>query len=183
MKDTASALTMKCKLEYIPVVPFPPTDNIVKWYMDMIIQLAEDLEINNVFVHTDEAIHSKMLMIMWLHEGKYDKIIPLIGGFHTLLVYLKVLYKKYACLSLAQWWVDANAIKEGSVSQAIEGRHYYRGIKLHKQSFKALLRCKINQHLPVGDTMKKAITNLRKETNSSNLQILLHLDVFQEFCR
>ena len=100
MKDTASAETMKCKLEYIP---FPPTDNIVKWYTDMIIQLAEDLEINHVFVHTDEAIHSKMLMIMWLHERKYDKILPLIGAFHTLLVYLKVLYKIYACLGFAQW--------------------------------------------------------------------------------
>ena len=66
MKHTASTETMKCKLEYIPVVRFPPIDNIVKWYTDMIIQLAEDLEINHVFVHTDEAIHSKM--IMWLHE-------------------------------------------------------------------------------------------------------------------
>ena len=56
------------------------------------------------------------------------------------------------------------------------------GIKLHKQSFNALLRCKVNQHLPVGDIMKKAIAYLRKEANSSNLQALLHLDVFQEFC-
>ena len=45
------------------------------------------------------------------------------------------------------------------------------------------MRCEVNQHLPVGDTMKKAIANLRKEANSSNLQALLHLDVFQEFCR
>ena len=124
MKDTTSAETMKCKLEYIPLVPFPPTDNIVKWYMAMIIQLAEDLKINHMFVHTDEAIHSKMLMIMWLHERKYEKILPLIGGFHAFLVYLKVLYKKYACFGLAQWWVDINAIKEGSISQAIEGCHY-----------------------------------------------------------
>ena len=43
MKDTTSIGTTKCKLEYLPVVPFPPGDNIVKWYMDMIVQLAEDL--------------------------------------------------------------------------------------------------------------------------------------------
>ena len=40
MKDTTSIGTTKCKLEYLPVVPFPPSDNIVKWYMDMIVQLA-----------------------------------------------------------------------------------------------------------------------------------------------
>ena len=183
MKDTASAETIKCKLEYFPVVPFPPSDNIVKWYMDMIIQLAADLEIDHVFVHADEAIHSKMLMIIWLHEGKYDKLIPLIGGFHTLLVYLKILHKKYACLGLQQWWVDAGAIREGSVCKAIEGRHYYRGIKLHKQSFNALMRCKIDRHLPVEESMKKAIANLRLKTNASNLQVLFQLDVFQEFCQ
>ena len=103
MKETASANTVKCKLEYLPVTPFPPKDNVVKWYMDMILQLAEDLEINHVFVHSDEAIHSKMMMISWLNEGKYDKLLPLIGGFHTLLVFLKILYKKYGCLGMQEW--------------------------------------------------------------------------------
>ena len=79
MNDTTSMETIKCKLEDLPVVPFPPSDNIVKWYMDM------DLELNHVFVHHDEAINSKIRMIMWLHQGRYEKIIPLIGGFHIYL--------------------------------------------------------------------------------------------------
>ena len=61
---------------------------------------------------------------MWLHQGKYDQIVPLIGGFHILLVYLKILYKKYGCLGFQDWWVDSGVIADGSVSQAIEGRHY-----------------------------------------------------------
>ena len=160
----------------------PPDGNVVKWYLDMIIQMTEDLEIDHIFVHADEAINSKMWMIIWLYEKKYDKIIPLIGGFHTLLVYLKILFKKYGCLGLQQWWVAANAIQEGSVSQAIEGRHYYRGICLHKQSFNALLRNKIERKLPKDENMKQLIPNLRYNTNPENLESLVKLDSFKTYC-
>ena len=52
-------------------------------------------------------------MIMWLFNGKYESVIPLIGGFHTLLVFLKILYNKYICLGLQDWLVHAGAIQEG----------------------------------------------------------------------
>ena len=158
MKDTSAIETAKCKLEYLPVVPLPPNDNIVKWHIDMIIQMAEDLEIEHVFVHADDAINSKMLMIMWLHQHKYKKLIPLIGGFHTLLVFLKIMYKKYGCLGLQQWWVAGGTIKEGSVSQAIEVRH------------------------PDDENMKLMISNLRHHTNPENLKALLNLDCFKTYC-
>ena len=35
-------------LEYLPVVPFTPKDNVIKWYLDMILQMAEDLEIGHI---------------------------------------------------------------------------------------------------------------------------------------
>ena len=76
-----------------------------------------------------------------MHKYKYNKIISLLGGFHILLVYLKILYKKYGCLGLQDWWVDAGAVADGSVMSSIEGKHYARGIRMHKQSFCALLKC------------------------------------------
>ena len=98
MKDTSRKNTVKGKLEYLPVIPFPPGDNIVKYYLDMIKDLAEELGLDHIFVHADQAINSKINMILWMHKYKYNKIIPLLGGFHTVLVYLKILYKKYGCL-------------------------------------------------------------------------------------
>ena len=61
-----------------------------------------------------------------MNREKYDKIIPLMGGFHNILVNLQILFKKYGCLGFKDWWVDAVAIAEGSVAQVIKGRHYYR---------------------------------------------------------
>ncbi len=101
-------------------------------YMDAILQMVDDLSINHIFVHADEAINSKMLIISWMHENRYDKIITLMGGFHTILVNLKILGKKYGCLGLNSWWIDSEVIAQGSAFQAMEGRHYHRGVRLHK---------------------------------------------------
>ena len=141
MKDKSRKNALKCKLEYLPLIPFPPGDNIVKYYLHMTKDLAEELRLDHIFVHAEETINSKIKMILWTHKYKYNKIIPLLGGFHTLLVYLKILYKKYGCLGLQDWWVDAGAIADGSVLQSIEGKHYARGIRMYKQSFCALLKC------------------------------------------
>ena len=170
--------TTKCKLEYLPVVPLPPDDSVIKWYMDMILQIADDLELGHIFSHADEAIYSKMLIISWMNQEKYDKIIPLMGGFHTILVNLKILFKKYGCLGFKDWWVDAGAIAEGSVAQAIEGRHYYRSVRLHKQSFEALIRYRMRKNNISTNfdlSMKKAIASLRLNPCGESFDSLLHL--------
>ena len=54
--------------------------------MDNIVQIIEEIGTEENFVHADEIIYSKIVMIMWLYNDKYENVIPLIGGFHTLLV-------------------------------------------------------------------------------------------------
>jgi hypothetical protein len=51
------------------------------------------------------------------------------GGFHTLIINLKILQKKYDCLGMKQWWINASAIAESSANQAAEVRNYSRSIR------------------------------------------------------
>jgi len=164
MKDTSKAVTQKSKIEYLPVIPFPPNDNVVKYYLDMTLLLV-------LLGH----------MIMWLNKTKYDKIVPILGGFHALLVYLKIMYKKYGFLGFQDWWVDAGSIAEGSVTQAIQGKHYARGIRLHKQSFCAFIRWRLKSITPNEESLKRYIENLRVETNEENLSTLIKLESYQLF--
>ena len=55
------AETVKCKLEYLPVVPLLPHDNIVKWYMDNIVQIMEETGTEEIFVHADKLSIVKLL--------------------------------------------------------------------------------------------------------------------------
>ena len=185
MKNVTHTETPKSHLEYLEVVPLPPGDNVCKWYMDILIEMADDLELDCIFAHADEAVNCKMVLIKWLHENKYDRIITLIGGFHTLLVKLKIMYKKYGALGFKDWWVDAGVVAEGSVDQASEGRHYYRSIRLHKQSFEALLRYRIVKHCDISlfnEDFKLALELLRCDPTPENLDRLMGLDMFNLLC-
>ena len=182
MKSVTDTKTTKCKLDYLEVVPHPPSDNIGKWYMDQINSMDE-LELESVFLHADEAVYSKVMMIKWFYEGKYDRIICLLGGFHTLLVMLKILHKKYGLLGKKEWWIGADAIAYGSADQCAEGRHYSRSIRLHKQSFEALLRFRIHSTdllSTLSSNCKCAIGELRRSPCHENLNRLIEMDEFHD---
>ena len=185
MKTVTNSITTKCKLEYLPVVPLPPGDNVIKWYMDMMMEIAHDLELDYIFAHADEAINSKMLILSWLNQDEYDKIIPLMGGFHTILVILKILFKMYGCLGFKDWWVDAGAIADGSAAQAFEGRHYARSVRLHKQSFEALVKNRMREEnivIKLDQDMRNMIAKLRSNPCSENLESLIGLPGFKDLC-
>ena len=87
--------------------------------MDIIKDSTEEIELDPIFVHVEEAINSKINMILCIHKYKYTKMISLLADFHTLLAYLKTLHIKYGFIGLQDWWVDAVAIADGSVMQSI----------------------------------------------------------------
>ena len=47
------------------------------WYIDMIMEIAHDLELDYIYAHAGEAINSKMLITSWLNQDDYDKIMHL----------------------------------------------------------------------------------------------------------
>ena len=92
------------------------------------------------------------------------------GGFHILLVNLKIIFKRYSLIGLKDWWVKSKVIAEGSVDKALEGRHYSRGIRIHKQSIEAILRFKIRmieENYPAEFLTK--LMKLRKDTTYENM--------------
>ena len=86
-----SVETTKSRNEYLPTIPHPPDDSNYKYYLDYIIDLADSLHLEHISVHCDQAVVYKMSEIMWKELGKYNKMKCLMGGFHILLVRLKVL--------------------------------------------------------------------------------------------
>ena len=85
----------------------------------MMLQMSQDVDLNCIFAHAEEAINCNLVLIQWLHKGKYHKVVTLMGGFHNLLVKLKILYKKYTVLGLRDWWVESGAVADGSAQKAI----------------------------------------------------------------
>ena len=76
------------------------------------------------------------------HRDLYSKIISNMGGFHQFHVFRSVLFKRYSCKSLQDWFLDSGTVAAGSVSQVLEGRHY-RSICPRKRGFDALVQRRV----------------------------------------
>ena len=63
MKSASGVKTHKTILEYLEVVPLPPGDNVCKWYLDNLSKKVGQLDLDCLFLHADEAVYSKLMMI------------------------------------------------------------------------------------------------------------------------
>ena len=110
---------------------------------------------------------------MWKEGDKHKGIISIMGAFHILLVNLDIFCKKYGLLSLRGWWLKSKIVADGSVDKALEGRHYSRGTRLHKQTFEALVhfKCKsLAKDFKLNFISK--VKKLREKTTHANLLVL-----------
>ena len=56
-----SFLEEKALIEYLPVVSFPPGDNICKWCLEKMTEMIDDLQSESIFLHVDEAVYCLLL--------------------------------------------------------------------------------------------------------------------------
>ena len=117
-----------------------PEYPVCKNYLDNLLDIINDLEISHIYVITDEMVYSKLCHITWKNPELYKCNVILIGGFHQLRVKQRLIFKRINCICIKNWCVDAGVIAPGSAAQAVEGRHYYRCMHVHKECFDALVQ-------------------------------------------
>ena len=102
------------------------------------------------------------------------------GGFHQ-----KILYKRHNIIGYKDWLVDAGTIAQGSSSQAFEGRHYFRSMRIHKEAFDALVQHRV-EHITdnfnsVNRTLLSMLKELRISPSSDTIHLILSSKEFSEF--
>ena len=173
-KDTSNLMFDKSIAEYLPMVPEPPEYPVCKKFLDDLLDIMKGLELDHIFAHADELVY--FTCILWKFPDIYNRVIVLMGDFHQLRVRQKEIYKRYTCLD-SGWFIDSGVIAKGSADQAIEGRHYYRSMRILKESFNALVQYSFKNAMLENrndfSEIKNVILNLRKETTSANLEPVL----------
>ena len=56
-----------------------------------------------------------------------------------------MLFKRHGCKGDKSWWIDADVVPAGSADRSAEGIHYYRSMRLHKESFHALIQFQVEK--------------------------------------
>ena len=87
---------------------------------------------------------SKNVLIV---ELKSENLVLVLGPFHQQLPFIYCIYKGFHGSSIADVLVSAGVIVEGSVDQALRGKHYQRGVRCIMLMREALIYSRIKQFL------------------------------------
>ena len=87
----------------------------------------------------DQAIYKLVAELLFSDKDSWSRAIGVLGGFHTELSYLNALGKRYAGSGIEESAVAGGLVASGSVQSTLLGKHYNRGMYLHKLIAEALL--------------------------------------------
>ena len=156
---------------------------MLKEYLDLPLVTTYDFGIQHIFTHADEAVYAKLLHIIWNHGDRFKKIIPLMGCFHEKMVLQKILDKRDACIGYKKWFEDAQIIASGSVDKAIEGRHYYRRMRIHKEDFGSIVQMQVakltQNYSQMNPLLLSRLVQLRYDPSPDNVK---EITTKKEFC-
>ena len=183
-RSVTESCANKSIIEYEPQLLGKPDYSVCKSYLDSLLNTIHDLGLQHIFSHADEDIYNKLLQILWKYPDRYFKIIPLLGGFHELLVRQKLIHKRHSIIGYKQWFVESGVMLEGSAEQAFKGKHYYRCMRLLKAAFCALVQFRIenfdNGYQSIDSHLLHQLKDLRLNPSPEKLQQAMSLPAFDE---
>ena len=121
--------TDKTKPYYHTTYPEPPNKSVVYDVMFKLVEAMMNKDIPFSFLVGDMPTYKMIMQIKTENPHKFVDIIPIIGAFHQQMSYIHAIYKRFKGSGLADTLVAAGVVVEGSVDQALRGKHYRRGIR------------------------------------------------------
>ena len=88
----------------------------------------------------DLGVCMKAYPIIWNQPKKFEDHINMIGTFHVVCTYFKMIVKKMEGTGLSDILLEAGLIGSGSVTGVMAGKHYSRTMHCHKILLEALER-------------------------------------------
>lgn len=183
-KETTKTKALKSIVEYLPMVPEPPEYPVCKKFLDDLLDMMKELDLDHIFAHADELVYSKLAHIIWKHPDIYGRVIIIMGGFHQLRVRQRIIYKRFACLGYKNWFIDSGIIASGSADHSIEGGHYYRHMRITKESFSAIIQNEVakitSNFTDINETLKTLLIELKNKRTPQNLENVLCHESFEK---
>ena len=119
--------------------PEPPKKPVLSDVMLKIKGAIQRKSMPFAVVVGDQPVYTLLVEIKNEHPQQYEKIIPFLGPFHTQGCMIYAIYKRYKGSGIAEVLVAAGVIAEGSVDQALRGKHYRRDLRCLSLMYEALV--------------------------------------------
>ena len=124
-----SSSVEKSKPYYFMTYPDPPKKSVLNDVLNKAKCAIERKNMPFAVVVGDQPVYTLLVEIKSEHPDKFKQIIPFLGPFHTQCSMIYTIYKRHQWSELADDLVAAGVIAEGSVDQALKGKHYRRALR------------------------------------------------------
>jgi len=122
-----------CSIAYLPIIDASPTEyDTVCTVLEKSLEIADALKQEEVVVVFDQAIHFKAQQIRWGNKRFSEWVILRLGAFHTSLVMLACIGKRFRDAGLETLVIEAGIVVQESLNGAMNGHHCNRSIRMHK---------------------------------------------------
>ena len=139
-------------IDYYPVINRPITDYST---VQECLRVAEEAtrEVGQTYtINTfDLGVCMKALPLIWNDPERYKNHIVMVGTFHLVCAYFKMVGKKMAGSGLSDALLEAGLIGSGSVNGVLSGKHYERAMYCHKILLESLERILLDKFLEQED--------------------------------
>ena len=131
------------------------------------LKLVEAMRQKNIpffFLVGDMPTYKLVTQLKEENPHQFKDIVPILGTFHQQMSYIYAIYKRFKGSGMADTQVTAGIVAEGSVDQALQGRHYRRGqqcILLWREALIHLHLQKILEHQELPENVKLKLDTLR----------------------
>ena len=119
----------KSKAYYHVTYNEPPKKSVLNDVMIKLLNTMKEKGMPFSFLVGDLPTYKLILELKTENKEKFQDIIPIIGAFHQQMSYIYAIYKRFLGSGLSDLLVSAGVIVEGSVDQALRGKHYRRGLR------------------------------------------------------
>ena len=143
------------------------------------LKIIESLRLTSIVCVFDQAIYSKAIEIKWKEKEKFKCCVLMMGMFHTLMMFMHILSKRFSSAGLRDVLIQSGIIAEGSVDKALSRKMYNRGVRLYKLTYKAITRMIFER---MGSTKEEddwLILNM-DTVNSTNFEAMWETEILQE---
>jgi len=159
----------RCKAYYFMTYPEPPKKPVLNDVMLKVKGAMERKRMPFAVVVGDQPVYTLLVEIKSEHPPEYKNIIPFLGPLHTQGCMIYAIYKRYKGSGIAEVLVAAGVIAEGSVDQALRGKHYRRALHCRTVMYFILNRHLAGSELEAGTRAQLAVLRHPKVNTQKSL--------------
>ena len=173
----------RSKAYYHATLPKSPSKKVVYTMMEKAIAAAKLKNMPFIQFVGDQPVFAFVEEIKSENPEKFKLILPVLGPFHTQCAFMSAILSRFKGSGIEDILVSAGLIEEGSVEQALKGKHYNRAQRLYKLLYEALIRHLIRSGKNQGTALPTSISHLIEvigNTEIDSADRLLCLDMLIE---